>query len=39
MHEGVNSFKLYAQLVLPNNQLIHDVTVHEILAFGNDSPN
>lgn len=39
MHERVNSFKFYAQLVLPNDEAIHDVTVQEVLAFGNASPN
>ena len=39
MHEEVNSFKFYAQLVLPNGQAIHDVIVDEVLGYGNASPN
>ena len=39
IHEGFNSFKLYAQFVLPNDKVIHNVTIEKILAFGKASLN
>lgn len=37
-HEGVKFMKFYAQLVMPNDQEILQVTIHEVLSSGNASP-
>lgn len=36
--EGVNSMKFHAQLVMPNDQEILQVAVHEVLGYGTASP-